>query len=53
MIVKVVKEMRIVVLNSQEEYQILTILDVIGIRYKMEENAEEGCKVIRVNLQNR
>ena len=52
MIVKVIKEMRIAVPNSYEEYQILTLLDALGIRYTIDENSEEGYKVIRVNLQN-
>ena len=53
MIVKVVKEMKIAIPNSYEEYQILTMLDALGIRYTIDENSEEGVKVIRVNLQNR
>lgn len=52
MIVKVVKEMKIAIPNSYEEYQILTIFDALGIRYTIDENSE-GYKVIRVNLQNR
>ena len=53
MIVKVIKEMRIAVPNSYEEYQILTLLDALGVRYTIDENSEEGVKVFRVNLQNR
>ena len=53
MVVKVIKEMRIAVPNSYEEYQILTLLDALEVRYTSDENAEEGIKVFRVNLQNR
>ena len=50
MIVKVIKEMRIAVPNSYEEYQILTLLDALGIRYTIEETLD-GVKVIRADLK--
>lgn len=53
MIVKFVEEMKILVHNSHEEYQIKMILDALEVRYTIDENSEEGVKVIRVNLQNR
>ena len=51
MIVKVVKEMKIAVPNSYEEYQILMILDALGVHYTIDENSSEGVKVIRVDLK--
>lgn len=51
MIVKVVKEMKISVYNSNEEYQILMILDALGIHYTINEYSEYGVKTIRVNLK--
>lgn len=48
--VKVVKEIKIAVLNSHEEYQILMILDGLGVHYTIEETLD-GVKVIRVDLK--
>ena len=52
MIISVIKEMRIAVMNRNEEEQVRAILDNLGKRYKIEPRDEDGVKVIRINLQN-
>ena len=53
MIISVIKEMRIAVMNIDEERQVKAILDNLGKKFIVEPRDEDGVKIIRVNLEIR